>query len=258
MFNLPPTNPTTPIPALLAATIALYLRTFRPLFVPAALITLVVSTASAVFLPEPDAERPESILPVLFASVILSAVSIGLLSVVLWRAALLHRGEAPSLSATLATVLVFGPRCFAGAMVLSLPLFLLLTAAGPLALPASGMIVFVWIRTSLYVPAIVLEDQSIAGALGRSWRLVKGRWWRTFLLELIVGIPILTATFAIGEPLAGSAVPIMVAVDVVVTGVFAPFLSVFGLLLFEDYARASGGATPPELHDGPPTEGPPL
>ena len=254
VINRPPTDALTPISALIAATLAVYKRTFRPLFVTAALITLVLSTAGAVFLPEPDAERPESIVLVLFASVIFQAVNIGVLSVVLWRAALLRRGEAPSLTATLSMVLVFGPRCFAGAMVLSLPLFVLLTAAGPLALPASGVIVFVWIRTSLYVPAIVLEDRSIAGALARSWRLVEGRWVRTLLLELLVIIPIIVLTFAIGVPLAGSSVPVMVGVDAVATGFFVPFLSVFGLLLFEDYARASGGTRPQELGEKPPTD----
>ncbi|MCH7608198.1 MAG: hypothetical protein IIC94_06505 [Chloroflexi bacterium] len=257
MINRPPSDPVTPISALLAATLALYRQAFRPLFVTTALITLALSTAGVAFLPEPDAERPESILLVLFASVLLQAVNIGVLSVVLWRAAALHRGEAPSLTATLAKVLVFGPRCFAGAMVLSLPLFVLLTAAGPLALPAFGVIVFVWIRTSLYVPAIVLEDQSIAGAFVRSWRLIGGRWKRTFLLELIAIVPIFVLTFAVGLLLAGSSIPVMVGVDAVATGISVPFLSVFGLLLFEDYARASGGTKPPELSDRPPADEPP-
>jgi len=34
----------------------------------------------------------------------------------------------------------------------------------------------------------------------------------------------------------------MVGVDAVATGIFVPFLSVFGLLLFEDYARAWGNS----------------
>ena len=257
MINRPSPDPVTPISALIAATLAVYLRTFRPLFVTAALPTLVLSTTGAVFLPQPDPERPESILLVLFASVLFQAVNIGVLSVVLWRAASLHRGEAPSLTATLAMVRVLGPRCFAGAMALSLPLFILLTTVGPLALPAFGMITFIWIRTSLYVPAVVLEDQSIAGAFVRSWRLIERRWMRTFLLELIVVVPIFVLTFAVGVPLAGAPVPVMVGVDAVATGIFVPFLRVFGLLLFEDYARASAGKKPPELSDRPPADEPP-
>ena len=257
VINRPPADPVTPISALLAATLAVYLRTFRPLFVTAALLTLALSTAGALFLPEPDPDRPESILLVLFASIIFQAVNIGVLSVVLWRAALLHRGETPSLTSTLAMVLVFGPRCFAGAMVLSIPLFVLLAGAGQLALPAFGAIVYVWVRTSLYVPAIVLENRSIAGALARSWGLLRGRWMRTLLLELAVLVPIFVVTFAIGVPLAGAPIPVMVGVDALATGVITPFLSVFGLLLFEDYARATAGTPPRELDDGPPTDEPP-
>ena len=255
MFNRPPPNPTTPIPILIAATVQLYLRTFKPLFVTAAPIALVLSTVGAMLLPQPDIERPETLFRVLFASVILQAVSVGVLSVVLWRAALLHRGEPSSLTAALASVLVFGPRSFAGAMLLSVPPFIL--AASPLALPALALTVFVWIRASLYVPAVVLENRSISGAFARSWRLIEGRWRRTFLLELIVGAPIIAVTFAIAAPLADAAAPVMIAVDTLVTGVVASFVSVFGLLLFEDYARASAETPPRQLDDRPPTDGDP-
>ena len=257
MFNRPPPNPTTPIPILLAATVQLYRRTFKPLFVTAALIAVVLSTLGVMLVPQPDIERPETLLRVLFASVILQAVSIGALSAVLWRAALLHRGEASSLKAALLSVLVFGPRCFAGGMLLSVPLFVLLGSAGALLLPAVALTVFVWIRASLYVPAVVLENRSIAGAFARSWRLIEGRWGRTFLLELIVVVPIVAVTFAIAAPLAGAAAPVTIAVDVLSTGVVVPFLSVFGLLLFEDYARAAAGTPPRQLDDRPPTDGEP-
>ncbi|MCH8848908.1 MAG: hypothetical protein IIC32_08045, partial [Chloroflexi bacterium] len=70
-------------------------------------------------------------------------------------------------------------------------------------------------------------------------------------------VPIFVLTFAVGLLLAGASVPVMVGVDAVATGVLVPFLSVFGLLLFEDYARASAGAAPPELDDGPSADEPP-
>ena len=254
VFNRPPPNPTTPIPVLITAAVALYRRTFTPLFVTAALIALVVSTASATLLPQPDIERPETFRPALFASLILQAVSIGLFSAVLWRAAMLHRGESSSLAKALASVVSFGPRCFAGGMLLSVPLFVLLSSTGALALPALALTVFVWVRASLYLPAVVLENRSIAGALARSWRLVEGRWRRTFLLALIVAIPFSAITLAIGAPLAGAATPVIIAVGALTTGVFVSFLSVLGLLLFEDYVRASEGTPPRPLENGPPTD----
>ena len=290
MFNRPPPDPTTPIPILIAATVRLYVRTFRPLFVMAALIALVFTVAGEVLLPRPDVEQPETTLgspdlqeredvgetvveeevrevdlPALFASVILDAVSIGVLSVVLWRAALLHRGEPSSLAAALAVVPVFAPRCFAGAMLLNVPLFIANASASALAVGSGGvqallalaLSVFVLVRTSLYVPAVVLEDRSIAGALVRSWRLVEGRWMRTFLLQLVVGIPIFAVTLAIAVASAGSSAPVIVAVEAVATGVSVPFLSVFGLLLFEDYVRAPDGTQQRQLDDRPPTDEPP-
>ena len=60
MFNRPTTDPVTPLSALLAATLVFYVRAFRPLFITAALITVVLSSASALLFPRADAERPES------------------------------------------------------------------------------------------------------------------------------------------------------------------------------------------------------
>ena len=170
---------------------------------------------------------------------------------------MLHRGQPSSLAGALASMLAFGPRCFAGGMLLGVPLFVLLGSTGALVLPALALTVFVWVRASLYVPAVVLENLSIAGALARSWRLVEGRWLRTFLLALIVAIPFSAITLAIGAPLAGAAAPVVIAVGALPTGVFVSFLSVLGLLLFEDYVRASEGTPPPPLEDRPPTDGAP-
>src|SRR5437879_13918860 len=33
-----------------------------------------------------------------------------------------------------------------------------------------------------------IEKVGLGGAMGRSWRLVQGRWWRTFLIIFLVGL----------------------------------------------------------------------
>ena len=253
LFNRPPPTPTTPIPVLIAATIALYRRTFRPLFVTAAVIAAPLTVVNVLLLPQPDVERPETLLRWLFAEVILQAVSVGFLSVVLWRATLLRRGEASSLTGTLLMVLVLGPRCFPGGMLLGVPFFPLPGTPDRLALPVFGLTVFVWVRASLYVPAVVVENLSIVEGFVRTWRLVAGRWLRTLLLVSIVALPIIAGSFALAALLVNVTAPVMIVVDTVATGVVIPFLSVFGLLLFEDYARASAG-TPGQLDDRPPTD----
>ena len=64
---------------------------------------------------------------------------------------------------------------------------------------------WIWVRLSLFAPAVVLERQGPADSLRRSSRLVKGSWWRVFgillLTNLIVGIAsaILTVPFGLGQ-----------------------------------------------------------
>jgi hypothetical protein len=74
-----------------------------------------------------------------------------------------------------------------------------------------AFIVTVWIsiRLSLAVPAIVLEGAGPVTALKRSWQLVQGSWWRIFGITLLGGIvvaiiaAILQIPFAIVETLVG-------------------------------------------------------
>ncbi|MFB7950051.1 glycerophosphoryl diester phosphodiesterase membrane domain-containing protein [Kitasatospora phosalacinea] len=46
-------------------------------------------------------------------------------------------------------------------------------------------VVWLSIRLTLAVPALVLEGQPVLGALKRSWRLSRGAWWRIFGLTLV-------------------------------------------------------------------------
>lgn len=68
------------------------------------------------------------------------------------------------------------------------PLVLFGLVTGPLVLVLA---VLVYIRiTYLAIPALVLEDVSVLGAIGRAYRLTSGAFWRT------LGIAILTAIIA--------------------------------------------------------------
>lgn len=50
--------------------------------------------------------------------------------------------------------------------------------AGFIALILPG--IYIGVRLFLASPALIVEDQSATGAMGRSWSLVGGRWWSTF------------------------------------------------------------------------------
>ncbi|OKJ06160.1 glycerophosphoryl diester phosphodiesterase membrane domain-containing protein [Kitasatospora sp. CB01950] len=61
-----------------------------------------------------------------------------------------------------------------------------------LAVPAVLPGIWVWTKLILATPALVLEKQTVVGALKRSWRLVRGSWWRMFgtliVFELFIGL----------------------------------------------------------------------
>ncbi|KUJ64845.1 hypothetical protein ACZ90_55430 [Streptomyces albus subsp. albus] len=48
-----------------------------------------------------------------------------------------------------------------------------------------GAAVWLWIRYSLAAPALMLEKSSVATALRRSAKLVRGAWWRVFGIQLL-------------------------------------------------------------------------
>jgi hypothetical protein len=47
------------------------------------------------------------------------------------------------------------------------------------------LMIWIWIRLSLAVPAVVLEGAGPVMALRRSWQLVQGSWWRVFGISLV-------------------------------------------------------------------------
>ena len=48
--------------------------------------------------------------------------------------------------------------------------------------------IWIWVGWVAVMPAMFVENASLGAAMGRSWRLVEGRWWRTFLILFLIGI----------------------------------------------------------------------
>lgn len=58
--------------------------------------------------------------------------------------------------------------------------------------------VYLGVRWTLAVAAMMAEDIGPIRGLGRSWNLVRGQWWRTFGIILIVGIMQAVIGYALG------------------------------------------------------------
>jgi len=52
------------------------------------------------------------------------------------------------------------------------------------------------------LPVMFVENVGLGAAMGRSWRLVEGRWWRTFLIVFLIFIIIYAVRFALGAFIA--------------------------------------------------------
>ena len=142
----------------------------------------------------------------------------GMLTAVIGRSVLGQRitpGEAwqiarPRLPALLgASVLAFlavvGPW-----LALALVITVLAVAHAPGALVALAAVVGViaalifdvllYVRFSMSAPVVVLERQGPAAALGRSWRLVRGSFWRVFGILLLTALIVLVAASVLRLP----------------------------------------------------------
>ena len=130
--------------------------------------------------------------------------------------------------------------------------------AGFLGFPA-GVALMVWLYVLLVLaaPTVVMERETVAGALRRASTLSKGRWWRTFgtlMLALLVTvfmgffalrIPFLAAQLLFLDETGGTSTLLAIAVDtlgrIVSWSVVLPFdAGVIALLYFDRRTRREG------------------
>ncbi|MGH7862983.1 MAG: hypothetical protein ACRENM_05145 [Candidatus Dormibacteraceae bacterium] len=104
-----------------------------------------------------------------------------------------------------------------------------------------GIPVAIWIGVRWSLAPIVLfaEDLGAMESLGRSWSLVRGSWWRTFGLLLLVGV----ITGLIG--LVARAIPFGI-VQYVVASLLAPFGAILLVIIYREriWSQSQRGAAP--------------
>jgi hypothetical protein len=107
---------------------------------------------------------------------------------------------------------------------------------------------WIWISVGwvAVMPAMFVENAGLTGAMGRSWRLVEGRWWRTFFILFLMFIvyyfvsAALSAFVSLGQILLGivAAQAVVLAVSAataeIVRALVAPVLQIVIVLVYFD------------------------
>lgn len=144
----------------------------------------------------------------------------------------LSRGEHPSVGAALRDGMSVLPVVLVAVLLYTLAVF-----AGTVALIIPG----IWLSVLLYfsAQAAVVDDARAGNALRRSRDLVKGHWWRTFgillvlnLLAFVLALPLGVVTQIIGTA-AGNG-PLFVLGTAIAQTVTLSFVALAGTLLFFD------------------------
>jgi len=95
-------------------------------------------------------------------------------------------------------------------------------------------LIYVPTRLAVAFPAIILDGESAAGSLNRSWNLVSGNWWRTFGIMIIIGL----VSLLIGLPSA-------IVSSMITMSVFTPSLTIIFIIIFIPVSAAFSGFVAP-------------
>lgn len=58
--------------------------------------------------------------------------------------------------------------------------------------------IWIWVGWIAVLPVMFVENAGLIAAMGRSWQLVQGRWWRTFLIVFLMFILVEVVSLALG------------------------------------------------------------
>ncbi|MGH7904713.1 MAG: hypothetical protein ACREPA_11420, partial [Candidatus Dormibacteraceae bacterium] len=130
---------------------------------------------------------------------------------------------------------------------------LLAYVLGGIALIVPPLGIWLLFRWSMSLPALFEEDGGGIAALGRSWALVRKRWWRTLgvllvagILAALVGAAIAGVLGALAGALPGTALEIRLGAlaRAIASAVVGPFPALVAVLLYLDLRTRSAGVPP--------------
>jgi len=129
--------------------------------------------------------------------------------------------------------------------------------------------IWIWVSWVVVMPVMFIENVSLGAAMSRSWRLVGGRWWRTFLIVFLIFIVFyavrlaLSAFIALGQTLLQLVIsPLVVvwisgATGVVVDSLVNPVFQIAIVLIYFDLRVRREGLDLFQLAQGLPPPPPP-
>jgi hypothetical protein len=106
--------------------------------------------------------------------------------------------------------------------------------------------IWIWVGWVAVLPVMFVENVGLGTAMGRSWQLVQGRWWRTFLILLLIVLVwyfariALEAFIALANALIGVVVSAYVvlaitqAAAIIVAALVNPVLQIAIVLIYFD------------------------
>jgi membrane-anchored glycerophosphoryl diester phosphodiesterase (GDPDase) len=106
--------------------------------------------------------------------------------------------------------------------------------------------IWIWVAWVAVLPVLFIENIGLIDAMGRSWRLVEGRWWRTFLILLLVFVLVYVVQTALGAFVLGAQLLVEVilssvattwifaAASIVVASLVNPILQIAVVLVYFD------------------------
>ena len=129
--------------------------------------------------------------------------------------------------------------------------------------------IWIWVSWVVVMPVMFIENAGLGAAMNRSWHLVEGRWWRTFLIFFLIFIVFyavrfaLSAFIALGQTLLQLVIsPLVVvwisgATGVIVDSLVNPVFQIAIVLIYFDLRVRREGLDLFQLAQGLPPSPPP-
>jgi len=198
-MSLMPTAP-RPIGGVLDNAFRLYRHAFVPVL-PLALVIAVLTTVlgilGAVYAPQPTADDPLAGLRVFTIPSVLGGYLVAMLIMLVIYGALFARIDAVARGEQMSVGEAFGAGVNSSARLLGVGILLtIMLVVGTLLLVIPG--IYLWGVFQLAVIPPVLERAGVLESFGISQRLVKGNWWRVFLIVFVAFCILMVLSVVVG------------------------------------------------------------